>query len=594
MITFSFTPCTEFDDETGVVSITLEPSFNEEPLSRPQIDKLLLTSDYNIFFILEDGVEELLVTDDSFREQGQKILDVYLQKLKNSKDSAKDNDTSDEPPEDLTPQQIFALLHQEKPSLNVAERRDGIAELSTSDDDLKAFLNVSKAYGGETITCTDVHNKIEQLGIQAKIDQSAIETTVKEALCKPIVISRGEKPVKGRNSTFEPLVTDQLSLGPKIDDKGIANYHDINIFAVVEQGDALVRRIPPTAGKNGVDVFGKIIPAVPGEVLPFDPNLSGAQTRDDDIDILEATIKGHPVIHPMGASVDAVLVLKSINLATGNIDYDGSVCIEEDVADGMSVKATGDVTVKGVVGRANIESEGSILISQGLIGGSTKQSDKTSGKSEFGAFLKAKADVSAKFASAARIISGNDINIAEYANYCDLHASKTIRVGHPFGKGHLNGGHAYAFDGINTKVLGSTGSTHTNIKVGAGAENVVNLKDITVKVLKKQSKAQSIHDSLRKLLIKVKVIGPSPQLKEMIEGMNEELQKLNEEITEYQVLQKEIQHVLIKTKKSRVVCRQKIFQNVFVSILGSSYKSKEEMPGMSFYFDAKKIRTKPN
>jgi len=591
---FSFTPHIEHNPETGIVTASLEPSFGGATLTRKDIDTLLEKSGYQSFFILEDGIEELLVTDQTLRGQGQKVFEVFLKKLQKSneaKPSEEMNTEGEASAPSYNPQQIFSMLGKEAPHLDIAEKRDGQVEISVTDQDLKAQITLTKPFGGEAVTLPDIEKAIEKMAIAVEIEQDVIQQALDFGSCEKLTFAKGTNPKKGKDSIFEKLVTDQFSSSPKIDEKGIANYLDINEFVVVEAGVPLMRRHAPANGKNGTDVFGKIIPADSGETLPFFADIEGSCLSDDDPNLLISTLKGHPIIHKRGISIDTVLVLKNASLATGNIDFDGSVCIEEDVADGINIKASGDVTVKGVVGKSTIESEGNVLIAQGLIGGS-KSGEKNQENEGFGAFISAKGKVSAKFASGAKITAGDQISIAEYASHCELSANNKVLLGQPSGKGNLIGGNTYAFKLISAKTFGSAGGAPTNVSVGADADTIVNLRRITQALHKKQMQVLEVHDSLRKLAIRVKVAGLNPQTKEIIEKQNEQQKQLDLEILELRKQEVEIKHLLMRSKKARVTGLYKVCQNVCVTILGASHTVKEEMSASTFFFESRRVQIK--
>ena len=150
---FSFTPLIDFNSDTGTVTASLEPSFGGPTLTRKDIDDLLEAEGYLSYFMLEDGIDELLITDQTLRSQGQKVFEVFLKKLQNN------NDT-DNSEENLTanynPQQIFSMLGRELPSLDIAEKRDGQVEITASDQDLKALITLHKPFGGTAISHVDV------------------------------------------------------------------------------------------------------------------------------------------------------------------------------------------------------------------------------------------------------------------------------------------------------------------------------------------------------------------------------------------------------------------------------------------------------
>jgi len=585
---FSFNTSIDFNPETGTVTASLEPSFGGATLTRKDLDDLLEAEGYQSYFMLEDGIDEFLITDQTLRSQGQKIFEVFLKKLQksNETESSEQNQSSG-----YNPQQIFSMLGREMPCLSIAEKRDGQLEITASDQDLKALITLQKPFGGTPITHSDIEREIKKLGITASINEEVIKQALESGECINLPFAAGSKPQKGKDSRFEKLVNDQFSSAPKIDDKGIANYRDVNEFVVVEAGTPLMRRHAPANGKNGIDIFGKMIPSHAGDALPFSAIIEGAAMSKDDPDLLIATIKGHPILDSRGVSIDNVLVLKNVSMASGNIDFDGSVCVEEDVADGASIKAAGDVTIKGAVGKSTIEAEGNVLIAQGFIGGANS-GDKKQESEPFGAFIKAKGTVSAKFASGAKIIAGDEINIAEYASHCELLATNKVQLGHPNGKGSLIGGTVQAFKLVSAKTLGSTGGTPTNITVGADADTIINLRRITQSLHKKQIQVSDIHDELRKLTIRAKVAGLTPQTKEMIEKYNEQKKQIDLEILELNQQEKEVKHLLIRSKKARVTSAYKVWQNVSVSILGASHTTKEEMSASNFFFESRRVQVK--
>mgnify|MGYP000409082497 FL=1 len=585
---FSFNTSIDFNPETGTVTASLEPSFGGATLTRKDLDDLLEAEGYHGYFMLEDGIDELLITDQTLRSQGQKVFEVFLKKLQKSNEP----DTSEEnPASNYSPEQIFSMLGRETPSLAIAEKRDGQLEIVSSDQDLKALITLQKPFGGTPISHSDVEKEIKKLGITAPINESVIKQALDTGECINLPFAAGNKPQRGKDSRFEKLVNDRFSSAPKIDEKGIANYRDVNEFVVVEIGTPLMRRHPPANGKNGTDIFGKMIPSHAGDALPFSAIIEGAAISEDDPDLLVATIKGHPILDSRGVSIDNVLVIKNVSLATGNIDFDGSVCVEEDVADGASIKAAGDVTIKGAVGKSTIEAEGNVLIAQGFIGGANS-GDKKLDSESFCAFIKAKGTVSAKFASGVKITAGDEINIAEYASHCELLATNKVQLGHPHGKGSLIGGTVQAFKLVSAKILGSTGGTPTNITVGADADTIINLRRITQILHKKRIQVSEIYDELRKLAIRAKVAGLTPQTKEMIEKYNEQQKQIDLEILKLNQQEIEVKHLLMRSKKARVTSAYKVWQNVSVSILGASHTVKDEMSASSFFFESRRVQVK--
>ena len=642
---FLFKTLFHFDEGTKIVSATLVPSFEGEALSKDHLWELMALEGYQDYFPHNEAIDELLLLDQTLREKGQKVLELNLKRSEESNAPAKELDDAESlavKPEDvsttdpdsredtrtelgdenerkgvangavlnaheqhdatvgesapgeedtlspLTAEQIFAMLDNETLSADIAECRDGTLEITTSEDDMLALLSITKPFGGESLDMTRVKFEADKAGIMAKLDEAAIENTLELENGEPSVFAKGTTPERGENSTFTALVSDQLSTGPKIDDKGNVNYHDINQFIVVDEGEPLMRRTDPTPGKNGLDVYGKVIPAETGEILPFFNGIEGAKVSEEDPSLLISTIKGHPIIFDQGVSIDTVLMLDNASIVTGNVDFDGSICVQNDVADGITIKASGDVTVLGVVGKAEIEAGGDVKIAKGLIGGSNVNDDEHK-DGWFGASVLSGGSVSAKYASYARITANKQISVEEYASHCDLRAEQKILIGYPSGKGNLIGGNTRAFELVSAKILGSLGGAQTGIRVGADADTIIDMRRIVQAKQQKQALVQEMSESLNRMGIQAKEVGLNAQTKELMNQLNNQMHVIDAEIQEHHKEESVFKHALLRTKRSRVKATNKIYHSVSVSILSSTYRVKEEQGGGQFRFEARNV-----
>ena len=166
---------------------------------------------------------------------------------------------------------------------------------------------------------------------------------------------------------------------------------------------------------------------------------------------LIAAINGQIVDTGTKISVDPKLIIKGdVGLKTGNIDFDGGVTIGGDVKQGFSVKATGDVEIKGSVTGGEVEGR-NVIISGGVTGANRCK-------------VVAAGDVRIAFAENAVIEAGKDIYVADVALHSTLRAGKRIVVE---GKhGQVMGGLAIAGEEIQAKVIGNEAYVVTRISVG--------------------------------------------------------------------------------------------------------------------------------
>lgn len=586
---FSFSLELTFNSDTNEVSATLAPAYNTPQLTREIIEAELQKLGYSSFFVHKEKLEELLALDDVFRKQGQKLLTLAKEKLATENPEANQTDGS-EISKGPTPEDVFALTNKEMPILVIAERKDAEIEITTSEDEIIAYISIHPPCGGNNASEDQIMAAIQKFGISAQLNQETIDHCISQNVAENLVLAKGVKPKKGKDSVFEPLVETDIYKGPSIDEKGRADYHDLYEYVVVEPGAELMRRAAPGDGKSGMDVFGKPITAEQGELLPFAPDLAGAIVSPENPDVIVATEKGRPIFQERGASVDNVLTVKNASLATGNISFDGSVCVEEDVADGITIEASGDVTVMGTVGKAHIQAGNNISIGQGLIGGTgSKQEDDEADSEPYGAFLKANGSISVKFASYAKLEAGNQISLQEYATHCGLFAENKILVGKDMGTGSLIGGEARAFETIFAKTVGSTGGAQTSLRIGAEADTLVKLRTANQQINANNRTISDNAEQLNKLAVWAKVAGINDRTREKIDDLNNDNKERLQENLELEQEADQYKKLLMRTKRSRVIVSRKLFHNVDIAILSYHYKVKEETNGGKFRFDARQI-----
>jgi hypothetical protein len=166
---------------------------------------------------------------------------------------------------------------------------------------------------------------------------------------------------------------------------------------------------------------------------------------------LIAAINGQIVDTGTKISVDPKLVIKgSIGVGTGDIEFDGGVTIGGDVKQGFSVKATGDVEIRGSVNGGEVEGR-NVVISGGVTGANRCK-------------VQAQFDVRVAFAENAVIEAGKDIYVADVALHSTLRAGKRIVVE---GKhGQIMGGLAVAGEEIQAKTIGNESYVITRVSVG--------------------------------------------------------------------------------------------------------------------------------
>ncbi len=576
------------EEDDRIVYAQLAPCFGHKELTRTDILALLDSSGYADLYRLENKLSELLEADRELAKQCRQLLkDVAQNRHADQNGQVEDEEAVSDEENQSESLHILEEMGMEYPRFPIAERRDAKVLIETDEADLHAYLGLLPPCGGNPADQKAVTNAIRQAGVKFGLIQEAVTTAVKrfDTEKTPVLIAKGKKPVKGKNSDFEHLVESVVCHGPQEDSRGKLNYLDVNEFVLVEPGTPLMRRTQPGPGISGVDVFGRPVPAESGDILPFSSKVEGAKVSDNDPDLLIAIQKGHPIVFKTGVTVDPALELKNVSLATGNIDYDGSVHVREDVADGMTVKASGNVIVNGVVGKATVIAGGDIIIDQGLIGGGHSEEGKTN--HSFGAKIYSKGNVSARFITCAQIKAGGSVMAQEYISHSDIDATDSVLLGQKRGNGQLIGGETRAFNKVAAKTLGTKAYVPTAIRVGADPDTLPRLRS-TMKNLKQlRNKVYEINVTLNTFSTRGRRTTLTDRQKELVSRYKKQQQDLNNEVAAVMSEKRALQSLLVKSKASTVTASKAIYSNVKVNILHTGKRVTEDMGRGTFRFSAR-------
>lgn len=378
--------------------------------------------------------------------------------------------------------------------LPLGEARDASFVLEIAPDAMQAWVTVTPASGGRALELDDIYLVLGEAGVTFGIDREVVAAACHAANIggaggagERFRVAVGEPAQHGQDARFELLIPDARDRVPQVDEHGLIDFRNLGDIPTVHADQALMRRIPATPGVAGHTVRGDLLEPAPGRNVGFAERLLGAYIATDDPNLLRAIASGQPVRCANAVNVEPVFQVRNVNMATGNISFDGTINIDGEVLPGMKVQATGDIIVGGVIDGAELDAGGDIRIGGGIIAK---------------AQVRAGGSVSARFVENAQITAGTTIAIDDTALQSELQANNQIIVGLKSPqRGRLAGGSARAMMLIQAPILGSATGGVTHLLLGVNPVLEAQYRELLAKIEKQKAEEDNL-DKLVKHLSK--------------------------------------------------------------------------------------------
>ncbi|KMT65451.1 DUF342 domain-containing protein [Catenovulum maritimum] len=380
----------------------------------------------------------------------------------------------------------------------IAERRPAKVKIIVATDMMSANAEVTAPYGGALPKPNQIAKCCAQAGVTMGLDQAAISSLIKdlEKVAPGEVVNQtiahGKEPENGVDSYFEMLSKSarERVLEPQALENGKVDMRDLGELISVKPGDVLVKRHPPTLGKPGYNVKGDAVKPKPGAKVDFDIG-QGTVISPDDENLLIADIPGLPYEMKNGARVDNVLELKGVDVKSGHIDFEGGVIVNGDVAEGMKLKASGNVTVVGFVENANLEIQGDLTVMKGIIGRKVDD-DADLATADFHCNIKVSGDISAKYIQSVNIECGNQVQFYGQILHSRIKANSILGGSEKALGGKIVGGLYQVEQGVKCASLGAIASTNTRIELFLALKDQLARKALLAK--HKQAKIEVLEE----------------------------------------------------------------------------------------------------
>ena len=332
---------------------------------------------------------------------------------------------------------------------------DASIVVNISEDEMKAFIYATPpGAGGADLSADTIIAFLKNNRVIAGIDEERIRQFQDSPVYREeYLVAEGIQPEKGENAkivyNFE---TDNTQVRLQETRTGQINFKELNLIQNVVEGQPLAQKIPAQRGKAGKTVTGKYLEAANGKDIPM-PLGKNTKVGPDELTIIAET-NGQVLLVKNKITVQEIYVVEGdVSIKTGNITFLGSVFVNGNVDDGFIVKASGNIEVKGTVGKAELDTEGDIIVSQGIVG-------------KDGGAIRAGKSIWAKFIQNTKIVESGDMIIVSdgIVNSNVMANRKIICRGK---RADIIGGNLSASESISARNLGSaSGGNDTVLSVG--------------------------------------------------------------------------------------------------------------------------------
>ena len=374
----------------------------------------------------------------------------------------------------------------------ILERVDATINITIESDEMGASAEITTAQGGKNLTAKAILNAAQEAGVKKGFSKEhLIQLAHLAAEEEPnsqvdLQIASGKIAVNGKDALIKPLVESAQTriLQPKEKEDGSVDMRDLGDIICVNVGDPLAKKIPLTQGKEGYTVTATPLSPEPGNDIELVVG-EGTHISSKNINVLVSDKVGLPKLINNGMEVDEIYKIKNVTVATGHINFTGSVIIDGDVNEGMKVTASGDITVGGFVESATLVSGGDITISGGIIGRKHDIEKTHITDITMSVNINAKGCIYAKYGQYAQIKCGQDVRIENQLLHSILDINGGLWVGkseHADGK--LVGGYIKVGTSVHAGMIGAT----------AGSNTVVNFEH---KIIKFKEEIHQIDERLK-------------------------------------------------------------------------------------------------
>lgn len=353
--------------------------------------------------------------------------------------------------------------------------------IRTSYDELEAYLMLPVIRFEERYTKEEIMDALSAKRVTVGLDHEFIDKMISDRLYgREYLIAKGEAAEDGKDGYYEFHFDTNLNNRPLAREDGSVDYWTIHAVEIVEEGQVIAIYHEPILGKNGMTVTGKPINAKRGRPQP--PLTGKGFDRSEDNLVYTANMTGKIDKRDNRIMISEVYeIYGNVDMNTGNINFRGDVLIHGNVTAGMTVIATGSITVDGTVEACTMEAGKDIILRGGVLGAYRTQ-------------IKSKMNIYAKFIEYATIEAEG---IIDANSVLDCNVTSYDRVFINGRKASIVGGTVYGAKGVETDRCGNDKEIKTRVEAGVHRGLLKKLYDVQEQITEDSAIIEKINAGLQ-------------------------------------------------------------------------------------------------
>ncbi len=364
------------------------------------------------------------------------------------------------------------------------------------------------------------------------------------------LIAQGQYSQPGKDAWLEFFFDVDPQKRITSEEDGKVDFHNLDFVQNVSRGAKLVQLHEPTPGKPGKNILGEDIEVDDGKTMEL-PHCQNVEISSENPRVLIAKIDGHVRLSRNKEVIveDLLTISSDIDFGTGNIEANASVVINGDVKSGFEVKATGDITIKGLVEDAKVVSGANILIKKGFIG---------HGKG----FVKAAGDVTTSHVSNQQIVADGNIIINGEVIQGHLIAGEAVQTKGQ--AGNIVGGIVIAGTYVYAQNLGNENTTRTDVTIGADTQLHQMIKQQQVIIEESNTQLERVKMGIAALVrLQINIGKLPPDKSKLLDELKKARISLEAQLSDQEIHLEELKSQSeILCEKAKVQARDTIFPGV--------------------------------